>query len=127
MNWMYLTAGALAAGAVAFHGVYGYAQVAGRLDAAALPSSFLGDGREALWMLRLSWHVVTAVFAVAAVVLIAHGLDEEAGAAAPRAIAAILAIGVVAWVFGGGSRRRFLHPGLYLVGAMTALTIVGSL
>ena len=109
-----------------FHGVYGYAQVAGRLDASSLPTTFMGDGREALWMLRLSWHAVTVVFGLAAIVLIRLGLHDTGATDAPRAVGAILGAFVIAWIVGGGSRRRFLHPGLAIVICATALTLAGS-
>ena len=126
MNWMYLVAGVLAAGGVFFHGVFGFIQVPARLDASALPSSVLGDGGETLWMLRLAWHSLTAIFAVGAAVLISLGLNDTGAPAAPRAIGAILATLILAWVLGGGSRRRFLHPGLPVVVLVTVLTLVGS-
>lgn len=127
MNWMYLVAGLLAAGGVGFHGIYGYLQVPAKLQASDLPSSVLGDGHQTLWMLRLSWHMFTIVLAVAAVALVNLGLDDTGATGAPRAIGAILAAVVVAWIVGGGSRRRFLHPGLPIVVVTTALVLLGTL
>lgn len=124
MNWMYLVAGILAAGGVLFHGVYGFIQVPARLQASSLPSSVFGDGRETLWMLRLGWHTLTAIFAVGAIIL---GLNDTGATAAPRAVGAIFAALVLAWIFGGGSRRRFLHPGIPVVVLVTVLTLAGSL
>lgn len=126
VNWMYLTAGLLAAGGVVFHGVYGYAQVPAKLHAASLPASVFGDGKQTLWMLRLSWHSFTAVLAVAAVALIRLGLDDTGSTGAPTAVGAVLAVIVVAWIIGGGSRRRLLHPGLPIVIVATVLTLLGT-
>lgn len=127
MNWMYLVAGTLAAGGVVFHGVWGYAEIAARLEADALPASALGDGRETLWMLRLAWHALTAIFVVMAVVLLRMGLDDSPDTVAPRAFATMLGLLAFGWVVGGGSLRRFRHPGLAVVLAATTLTIAGSL
>ncbi len=127
MNWMYLVAGALAAGGVVFHGIYGYLQVPAKLQASTLPRSVLGDGQETLWMLRLGWQTFTVVLAVGAFVFISLGLDDTGATGAPRAVGAILAAVVVAWIIGGGSRRRFLHPGLPIVTLATVLTLVGTL
>lgn len=126
MNWMYLVAGILAAGGVVFHGIYGYRQVPAKLQATSLPTSAIGDGHETLWMLRLSWHTFTIVLAVGAFVLISLGLDDTGATGAPRAVGAILAALVLTWIIGGGSRRRFLHPGLPIVSLATVLTLVGT-
>ena len=74
-----------------------------------------------------SWHTFTVVLAVGTFVLITLGLDDTGNSATPRAIGAILAALVVAWIIGGGSRRRFLHPGLPIVVLTTVLTLAGTL
>lgn len=126
MNWMYLVAGLLAAGGVVFHGLYGYLQIPAKLDPASLPPSVFGDGEQTLWMLRLSWHSFTVVLAVAAAVLIGLGLDDTGATGAPRTVGAVLAVTVVAWILGGGSWRRVLHPGLPIVVLATVLTLLGT-
>ena len=126
MNWMYLVAGILAAGGVVFHGVYGYLQVPANLQASTLPTSVLGDGQQTLWMLRLSWHSFTIVLAVTAVALINLGLDDTGATGAPTALGSVLAATVIAWIIGGGSLRRLLHPGLPIVILTAVLTLLGT-
>lgn len=126
-NWMYLAAGTLAAGGVVFHGIYGYLQVPAKLQAANLPTSVLGDGKQTLWMLRLSWHSFTVILAVAAVALLSLGFEDTGATGAPRTIGAILTAIVVAWIVGGGSPRRLFHPGLPIVVLAAGLTWLGTL
>ena len=99
MDALLLVGAVGAAGAALVHGVVGHRWLAQQLGAVELPSSSLfGDADVSRRVLRMTWHVVTAVFAVTAVTLLLMSLD----------------------VFGGDELLRFLcalHVVFLLLGA----------
>jgi hypothetical protein len=127
VNIPLLIAGVLSFVGAAIHGIVGDVLLVRRIDPGGLPSTRFGGPAASKFLIRVSWHLLTATFVVLGAAMVVCGFDDShdacrrTGILAGSAFSAFAAITIVSGVRAIGPRGLFRHP------APAAFTVIAVL
>ncbi|MDQ3877795.1 MAG: hypothetical protein M3290_05525 [Actinomycetota bacterium] len=126
MNWPLFTSGVLAAIGSGIHGIIGDRMVRS-IDSAVLQTNRSQSGRNAKFLIRITWHFATIAFATLGIGLLWIGIGPRSQPAIGIAVSAGVlfscwaALVVVAGLLRGARRRLFSHPAPLMLSLTAAL------
>jgi hypothetical protein len=132
MNVPLLLAGVTSFAGAAIHGIVGDVLLVRRIDSGSLPSTRFGGPAASKFLIRVSWHLLTATFVVLGAAMFVCGLfvcgfDDAHDACRSTAIlsasafSAFAAITIASSVRMSGTQGLFRHP------APAAFTVIAVL
>ena len=116
MNIPLLLAGVLSFAGAAIHGVAGDMLLVRRIDTAALPRTRFGGPVASKFLIRVSWHLLTATFVVLGAAMFVCGIDDahdacrRTGIVGASTFTAFAAITIASGLRTVGTRSLFRHP-----------------
>lgn len=133
MNTAFLLAGGLSLLTAAMHGLGGELTIWRKVNAAAFPTMPNGDGAQAKAEARMTWHAITAYFAVTGGLLLLMAGGQVASAQVIGSLTALhfgvwaLVLLIVPPLSVGDWRALVRSPQWVLLGVLAALTYGGTL
>jgi hypothetical protein len=127
MNVPLLFAGLVSFGGAAIHGIVGDVLLVRRIDPGSLPSTRFGGPAASKFLVRVSWHLLTATFVVLGAAMFVCGFHEAHDACRSTAIlcasafSAFATITIASTIRMSGPRGLFRHP------APAAFTVIAVL
>jgi hypothetical protein len=115
VNIPLLLAGVLSFAGAAIHGIGGDMLVR-RIDLAGMPRTRFGGPNASKFLIRVSWHLLTATFVVLGVAMFVCGLDDahdacrRTGIVGASAFSAYAVITIASGLRTVGPRSLFRHP-----------------
>jgi hypothetical protein len=132
VNIPLLLAGVLSFAGAAVHGIVGDALLVRRIDPASLPRTQFGGPAASKFLIRVSWHLLTATFVVLGAAMFVCGLDDahdacrRTGIVGASAFSAYAAITIASGLRTVGPRSLFRHPAPAAFVAIAALAWWGA-